>query len=764
MHWRIGRLTGPTALILAVMLVVAPMTVMAGKPKPHAASDMSGGDVPGYRYPITSPGVPMHSVARIWNETLLDAIRKDRPKPPVHARNLFHLSVAMWDAWATYDPVADGFVTTEKNTAPDVLAARNEAISYAAYRLLLHRFPGIGYTPAGDPCQPGALVSQAVFEQTMLDLGFDPSITTTVGDTPAAVGNRIGQAVIDYGLADGAAEGFDLCYPDPSGYTSFNDELIIYLFGTNQSVNDPNHWQKLAFEFQVSQNDIPEASKVQAFVGVAWGGVKGFAVTDADIPPLPPVVPCVLYPGAPQPHFDPGCPPQLGGVGDETVVDAMVEVIRLNSYATPDETTILDHSPSVYGNNPLGSDAGTGHGINPFTGLPYDPNPMTLGDFTRVNAEFWADGPNSETPPGHWNTLANYVTDHPGLGEKRLFGTGPLLDDLEWDVKLYLALNGATHDAAIGAWGTKNYYDSSRPITLIRYMAEQGQRTDPGLPHYSPIGLPLEDGLIELITDASVAPGGKFEHLKAFCDAGNEVQDKPCDTDADCIDDLGTPGTCLSSVDKIAIRGWLGSPADPDNEVGGVDWILAEGWLPYQLKTFVTPPFPGYTSGHSTYSRSAAEVLTCFTGSEYFPGGLGEFVALQNAYLSFELGPTETVHLQWASYFDAADEAGTSRRYGGIHPFYDDYPARVMGSKIGKAACAKALEYFNQEIPPGDDDETGDGDDETGDGGDDETGDGGDDETGDDEGDDNGFPGKGKGKGKKNYRGQSARSAGSLND
>ena len=96
-------------------------------------------------------------------------------------------------------------------------------------------------------------------------------------------------------------------------------------------------------------------------------------------------------------------------------------------------------------------------------------------------AEFWADGPDSETPPGHWNTLANYVTDHPLL-ERRLGGEGPVLDPLEWDVKLYLALNGAVHDAAICAWGLKGHYDYVRPITAIRHMAGLGQSPDPELP------------------------------------------------------------------------------------------------------------------------------------------------------------------------------------------------------------------------------------------------------------------------------------------
>ena len=55
-----------------------------------------------------------HSVARVWDEALLELIRQVVPAPTVHARNLFHTSAAMWDAWAAYDPDADGFVVTEK--------------------------------------------------------------------------------------------------------------------------------------------------------------------------------------------------------------------------------------------------------------------------------------------------------------------------------------------------------------------------------------------------------------------------------------------------------------------------------------------------------------------------------------------------------------------------------------------------------------------------------------------------------------------------
>ena len=64
-------------------------------------------------------------------------------------------------------------------------------------------------------------------------------------------------------------------------------------------------------------------------------------------------------------------------------------------------------------------------------------------------------------------------------------------------------------------------------------------------------------------------------------------------------------------------------------------WILPANWLPFQKSNFVTPAFPGYISGHSTFSRSAAEVLAAITGSPYFPGGMGIYNAPAEASLPF---------------------------------------------------------------------------------------------------------------------------------
>ena len=237
------------------------------------------------------------------------------------------------------------------------------------------------------------------------------------------------------------------------------------------------------------------------------------------------------------------------------------------------------------------------------------------------------------------------------------------VDRLQWDVKLYLALNGAVHDAAIAAWGLKGHYDSVRPISMIRYMGGLGQSSDPTLPSYDKEGLPLVPGLIELITKATTAPGQPHAAL-----AGHEGE--------------------------IAIRAWAGNPADPKTEVGGVTWIRAVDWVPYQMPTFVTPAFQGYISGHSTFSRAAAEVLTGFTGSEYFPGGVSGYTIKAGA-LKFEKGPTTDIRLEWATYYDASDQAGRSRLWGGIHVDADDFVGREIGSQCGQAAWAAARRYFD---------------------------------------------------------------------
>ena len=247
---------------------------------------------------------------------------------------------------------------------------------------------------------------------------------------------------------------------------------------------------------------------------------------------------------------------------------------------------------------------------------------------------------NPKPRPGHWFVIANEVNDHPLLA-RRFRGAGLELDRLEWDIKTYFALGGAMHDAAVAAWGVKGWYDYIRPISALRGMAELGQGSDPNQPSYHEHGVPLIPGFIDLIDDDDPLRGEMNEH-----------------------------------VDKLKFYSWRGPDfiEDPEVDVAGVGWIRAEDWWPYQRPTFVTPPFAGYVSGHSTYSRAAAEVLSALTGDVYFPGGMSGFRIPANEFLQFEAGPSVDMTLQWATYQDAADQCSLSRIWGGIHPPIDDVP------------------------------------------------------------------------------------------
>ncbi|HUQ44172.1 MAG TPA: vanadium-dependent haloperoxidase [Candidatus Limnocylindria bacterium] len=612
-------------------------SVSAATPRPTATAAASTGPSP-TPSPTAAPRTcepdenPDWSVARRWDEALLNAIRRSLPNPPVHARNLFHVSVALWDAWAAFDPTASGYVFHEKFSAKDLEAARAEAMSFAAFRVLKARFKtAVG----GDD-------SLLEFRDVMALLCYRPKLTSREGTSPSAIGNRIADAILARGLQDGSNEAGGYANP---GYKPANPPLVIADGGSDMI--DPNRWQPLQMEVAVSQNGIG-TTNLQTAIGTQWGGVDGFGDLDPD---------------GDRVAIDPGPPPRLGDpLTDALLKEQIVELIRDSSLLDPAVGTRVDISPGAMGGNALGANDGVGHPVNPSTGKPYAAQVVNLADYMRVATQFWADGPSSETPPGHWNVIANDVSDE--LGDNlRIAGAGAPVGRLEWDVKLYLALNGAVHNAAIAAWGLKGRYDSSRPISLIRYMGGLGQSSDPSRRSYDPSGLLLVPGLIELITATSSEPGHRHERLN-------------------------------DHVGEIAVRAW--GPADEEGQ--GARWILATRWITYQESTFVTPAFAGFVSGHSTFSRAAAEVMAAFTGTEYFPDGSSHY-AFEPESLVLESGPTTDVTLEWATYFDAADQAGQSRLFGGIHIQADDFAGRLIGSACGRGAWSLASAYFAGSVP-----------------------------------------------------------------
>ena len=557
---------------------------------------------------------PSESVASIWTEATLDAIRRDFPAPTVHSRNLYHLSAAMWDVWAAYEPAASGVFVEQSRTADNVELERIEAMSFAAHHLLSSRYRN----------SVGAEESLAQFDETLESICANADMAEDEG-SPAAFGVFVAETIRERSLNDGSREldGYiDLTY-EP-----VNPPLDVDAPGTEMV--DPNRWQPLAIESQTTQNGLEIGSLPQLFIGPNWGFVTPFAIEpDPDL-------------GLP---IDPGAPPLLDN-GDFATAASLV--VEFSSYLDPLADTTIDISPASLGNVELGTYDATGRPTNPVTGGAYESNLVLEADYGRVIAEFWADGPDSETPPGHWNTLAISVGDSLEADNALTIDTEPV-DRLEWDVKTGLALNGALHDTAIAVWGAKAHYDYSRPISMIRYLGQQGDLVE-------------TPGVIETITEASSTPGERHAHLAEF-------------------------------VGEQAVYAWLGEPTDTSATTSGVGWIRAADWLPYQRASFVSPAFAAYVSGHSGFSRAAAEVLTELTGSEYFPGGLATHT-VEPGDLIHEAGPTDTVTLQWATYQDAADQAGISRIYGGIHVEADDLAGRIMGAEVGHIAVDKARQYF----------------------------------------------------------------------
>ena len=228
-----------------------------------------------------------------------------------------------------------------------------------------------------------------------------------------------------------------------------------------------------------------------------------------------------------------------------------------------------------------------------------------LTDEQKVIAEYWADGPRSELPPGHWNLFAQQVVNRDRTGSSE--------HDLDRAIKLFFALTNAIFDAGCCAWDNKIAFDSVRPITAIRSLF-RGQ----------------------------------------------------------------------------TITAWAGPGR-------GTQAIAGENWFPYQPTSFPTPPFAEYSSGHSNFSAAGAEILRLFTGSDRFGGSVT--VPRGGSRVEPGLAPARDVTLTWQTFSDAADEAGMSRRYGGIHFTQGDLDARATGRAAARKCWATAETYFDGTAP-----------------------------------------------------------------
>jgi hypothetical protein len=221
-----------------------------------------------------------------------------------------------------------------------------------------------------------------------------------------------------------------------------------------------------------------------------------------------------------------------------------------------------------------------------------------LTDEQKTIAYYWADGPGSELPPGHWAMVAQAASRAGGLS-------------LDVNAKGFFALGNALLDASIATWNTKVVQDTVRPITYIRWLYK-----------------------------------GK------------------------------------------KVKGWAGLGSKMADEDGSA-------WIPYQEASVVSPPFGEYTSGHSAFSGAAQRVFNLVAGSDDFKLPLSVTVAKGRSTIEPGLVPAKNLTLTFKSFTDAANSAGMSRRYGGIHFEQGDLNGRTLGAQIGSQAWAKAQAYFN---------------------------------------------------------------------
>ena len=90
----------------------------------------------------------------------------------------------------------------------------------------------------------------------------------------------------------------------------------------------------------------------------------------------------------------------------------------------------------------------------------------------------------------------------------------------------------------------------------------------------------------------------------------------------------------------------------------------------------MSPPFPAYTSGHSTFSGAASAVLTAYFGADRAFATTSDDGAVTRSF---------------ASFAQAADEAGMSRVYGGIHYPSDNTSGLRCGRDLGAFVVKQLL-------------------------------------------------------------------------
>jgi hypothetical protein len=386
---------------------------------------------------VALPTLVRADIVHDWNSVALAAIERNSTPPPMAARALAMMHVAIYDAVTAIEPTHQAF----RFYVPDSSTTSQEAAAtQAAYRVLVQLFPA---------------------DRDRFEDARTKSLAQIPEGAAKSAGIRLGDMVATRVIAWRSDDGSQRSLP--------------YTPGTQ-----PGEWRP-----------TPPDYKPALLPG--WSLVVPFGISHAS-------------------QFRPPFPPAL---------------------------TSAEYTRDFHEVRMLGS-----------------ANSVVRNESQTEIAHFWADGPGTVTPPGHWNQIAQYVAQSRGLS-------------LQENARLFALLNVALADAAIVCWDMKYACNFWRPVTAI-HEADN-------------------DGNFETIADAE--------------------------------------------------------------------------WRPL----LVTPPFPSCTSGHSTFSGAAAQMLFLFFGTDN----------IDFTDTSVRGRPART----FTSFSQAAAEAGRSRIYGGIHFEFDN----SGGQKSGRA-------------------------------------------------------------------------------
>jgi hypothetical protein len=203
--------------------------------------------------------------ALVWSRAVLAAVERSSPGPTVAARAMAVLHTCMYDAWAAYDPIAQGTRlggALRRPLAEQGVAEKTEAVSYAAHLAAVDLFP----------------LQRAFFDALLRGQGFDPESVSTDRRTPAGVGQLACQAVLDVRHQDGANQLGNVAGSSGAPYSDYTAYAAV---NRPDRVTDPDRWQPL------EAVDASGRHVVQQYLTPQWNRVTPFAVDPQLLAHLP---------------------------------------------------------------------------------------------------------------------------------------------------------------------------------------------------------------------------------------------------------------------------------------------------------------------------------------------------------------------------------------------------------------------------------------------------------------------------------------------